>query len=212
MVRSLGQRGGIGVPVACVCLLACGGAEAHPTAPTVTASIAPRAMAAMLDVRVGPLPEGVTAETGACAAHTEACDGRDDDCDGQIDEGCGYDGGAVQITLAWEGGADLDLYVTDPTGFTISYLDRASTSGGALDHDARGACNPSGPPVENVRWGASAPPGEYRVDVHYWGDCGVAGSTPAHVTIAVAGRVVGTYDLTLELAQRRVAVTFAIGS
>jgi hypothetical protein len=191
-------------------LLACGGATAAPTTAATAAPAATPAATQTFVAQVGPLPEGVAAESGACASRAEACDGRDDDCDGHVDEGCGYETGAVQITLAWEGGADLDLYVTDPTGFTISYLDREAPSGGALDHDARGACIPTGPPVENVRWPSAPPQGEYRVDVHYWGDCAVAGSTPAHVTVVVSGRVVGTYDLVVELAQRRTVVTFAI--
>ena len=164
-----------------------------------------------ITAHVDALSPGVTSENGACVpAPSDPCNARDDDCDGRIDEGCGWDSGPVQITLAWDSGADLDLYVTEPSGFTISYLDRTSPSGGTLDHDARGACIPGGQAIENVHWTAAPPTGAYRVDVHYWGDCGVAGSTPAHVTVAVGGQVIGTYDLQLELGQRRATLAFTI--
>ena len=123
-------------------LVGCGGAPA----PVVATQVAP-VQAAPIAVRaeVGALPAGVTTEAIACSGgSSDACNGRDDDCDGRIDEGCGWESGPVQITLAWDTGADLDLYVTEPSGFTISYLDRSSPSGGVLDHDARGACIPGG--------------------------------------------------------------------
>jgi len=179
----------------------------------MTHVIAAHAAPVAITAHVAELPAGVSSEAApACAPDaSDICDARDNDCDGRIDEGCGWESGPVQITLAWDSGADLDLYVTEPSGFTISYLDRSSPSGGELDHDARGACIPGGAAIENVHWtGMSAPAGNYRIDVHYWGDCGVAGSTPARVTVAVGGHVLGTYDLVLELGQRRATVAFTI--
>ena len=127
-----------------------------------------------------------------------------------IDEGCGYSTGNIQITLAWATGADLDLYVTDPSGFTISYQETRSSSGGHLDHDARGACvrRQADATVENVYWNQpNPPPGRYQIEVHYWGDCQVAGTTPATVSIAVGGQVIGAYQVTLN-PQDRVPVAF----
>jgi hypothetical protein len=188
---------------------ACGGG---PVA-TIATQVAPvQAAPVAVTAQVSALPPGVSTEDLTCdAASSDACDGRDDDCDGRIDEGCGWESGPIQITLAWDSGADLDLYVTEPSGFTISYLDRSSPSGGVLDHDARGACIPGGEAIENVHWTSDRPPsGEYRVDVHYWGDCGVAGSTPARLSVSVGGNVIGVYDLILELGQRRATVAFTI--
>jgi hypothetical protein len=133
----------------------------------------------------------------------ETCNGLDDNCDGRIDEGCGWQSGAVQITLAWQTGADIDLYVTDPSGFEISYQQRESPTGGVLDHDARGACVSGGDTIENVYWSTPQPPrGQYYIELHYWGDCGVAGLTPAQVSIAVGGQVVGVYNVTLTPGER----------
>lgn len=147
---------------------------------------------------------GVTAVGIQCApGAAEQCNGLDDNCDGRIDEGCGWQSGAIQITLAWQTGADIDLYVTDPSGFTISYQDRQSPTGGVLDHDARGACVRGSDTIENVYWSTPTPPrGQYMIELHYWGDCGVAGVTPAQVSISVGGRVVGVYNVTLSPGQR----------
>lgn len=200
--------------VPCVVLGAGCGGGARESTPQTTAQIAmPRAIA-HLEPEVAPLPPGVSASNaGPCTpASSDACNALDDDCDGRIDEGCGWESGPIQVTLAWSSGADLDLYVTDPSGFTISYLDRDAPSGGHLDHDARGACIPGGQNIENVHWTSSPGGGDYHVVVHYWGDCGVADSTDALVTVSVSGRIVGTYALTIERGQRRHIVDFTIPS
>lgn len=166
--------------------------DAPPQQDTSTAQV-------QVQVQAGVSVSGVQCTPGAA----EQCNGLDDNCDGRIDEGCGYESGAIQITLAWQTGADIDLYVTDPSGFTISYQDRQSPTGGVLDHDARGACVRGSDTIENVYWNTPAPPrGQYMIELHYWGDCGVAGVTPAQVSIAVGGRVVGVYNVTLAPGQR----------
>lgn len=42
----------------------------------------------------------------------------------------------MQVRLTWRGAADLDLAVTEPGAFTISYSDLSSPGGGTLDVDA----------------------------------------------------------------------------
>ena len=141
----------------------------------------------------------------------DACNGLDDDCDARIDEGCGWESGSVQITLAWESAADLDLYVVDPAGYTISYMDRSAPGGGRLDHDARGACIPGSDTVENVFWNTSTPPrGRYAIDVHYWGECGTTGPTTGRLSISVAGQIRGIYDFTLTPGQRQSIAIFTL--
>jgi hypothetical protein len=146
---------------------------------------------------------GVAQVEGSCAANaTEGCNALDDDCDGRIDEGCGWETGSLQISAAWSTGADIDLYVTEPSGFRISNLSDASPSGGRLDHDARGACVSGGDAVENVLWPGAAPTGEYLVEVHYWGSCGTSGPTEVTVSVAARGSVVGVYRISLSEGQR----------
>ena len=151
---------------------------------------------------------GITTVENYCTAGaTEACNGLDDNCNGVIDEGCGYQTGNIQITLGWATGADLDMYVTDPSGFTISYQARQSPTGGHLDHDARGACNSrqANSTVENIYWDSPQPPsGTYQVEVHYYGDCGSAGTTQATLSIAVGGQIIGAYNVVLNPRDSRV--------
>ncbi len=167
-------------------------------------------------MRVGTpvVSAGVTVMTNTChPGAAEVCNGLDDNCNGVIDEGCGYESGNIQVTLAWSTGADLDMYVTDPFGHTISYQNRRSPSGGVLDQDARGACNPSqrNNTIENVFWNSPQPPsGQYRVEVHYWGDCGAAGVTQATLSIAVGGQIIGAYNVALRPRERQPVAVFNI--
>lgn len=162
-------------------------------------------------------PSGVVVLESSCVQGAqEICNGLDDNCNGQIDEGCGYSSGDVQITLAWNTGADLDLYVYDPQGSRIFYSQPQAPSGGVLDQDARGNCNQSQPNnrIENVYWGGVQPPsGRYTVEVHYWaGDqcSSSAGPTTGVVSISVGGSILGTYQLMLSADQRATFATFDI--
>jgi len=174
-----------------------------PTHATVTVSAQPQVVS------------GVTVvETSCVQGAQEVCNGLDDNCNGQIDEGCGYSSGNIQITLAWNTGADMDLYVTDPNGETISYSHTTTNSGGHLDHDARGNCRADQPNnrIENVFWDTPSPPnGTYQVEVHYWGDCN-SGAPPTTVTlsIAVGGQIIGAYNYTLTPNMRQPVASFTI--
>ncbi len=165
-----------------------------------------------ITVQAAPVQPGVTVIGAQGAPGTvEQCNGLDDNCDGRIDEGCGWQSGQIQITLAWGTGADIDLYVTDPYNETISYQHRQSSSGGVLDHDARGACVGGSDTIENVYWSSPQPPrGTYRVELHYWGSCGVAGPTPVQVSVSVGGRVIGVYNATLTEQQRIPVAVFTL--
>ena len=157
------------------------------------------------------LTAGVSVMEVSCTqGAAEQCNGLDDNCNGQIDEGCGYQTGAVQITLAWNTGADIDMYVTDPSGQEVSYQNTQTPSGGQLDHDARGQCraDQQNNRIENVYWNSPQPPsGMYQVALHYWGECGVhAGPTQTTLSIAVGGRTIGAYAYTLQPGQPKVTV------
>ena len=139
----------------------------------------------------------------------EQCNGLDDNCNGVIDEGCGWQSGAIQITASWDTGADIDMYVTDPTNTVISYQNTSSPTGGQLDHDARGQCaEGENNNIENVFWNTAAPPrGTYQVALDYYSPCDVAGPTTANVSVAVGGQVIGVYRITLNPGQNMVPVT-----
>ena len=158
---------------------------------------------------------GVTVIEASCTQGAqEVCNGLDDNCNGQIDEGCGYSSGNIQITLAWNSGADIDMYVTDPAGETISYSHTQAASGGHLDHDARGNCRQGQPnnTIENVYWESPQPPsGTYQVALHYWGECNSnAGPTNTTLSIAVGGQIIGAYNYTLAPNQRVTVAQFNV--
>ncbi|MEO0571466.1 MAG: hypothetical protein AAF039_07145 [Bacteroidota bacterium] len=70
--------------------------------------------------------------------------------------------GDVKFTLTWDNDTDLDLYVTEPSGDTIWFGNRTSTTGGQLDVDDIDGFGP-----ENIFWPTDfARPGEYRVEVN----------------------------------------------
>jgi hypothetical protein len=160
-----------------------------------------------------PTPSsGVTVLTPGCTPGiAESCNGLDDNCDGAIDEGCGWSSGQIQVTLSWNTGADIDLYVYDPTGYRIYYADRSSPSGGMLDIDARGACVGGTGTIENIYWSSPTPPrGVYTVEVHNYSACGSYGPTPVQVSISVGGRIIGVYSLNVFEDQRLPVTTFSL--
>jgi hypothetical protein len=80
------------------------------------------------------------------------------------------------VRLAFEDGADLDLYVSDPLAETVYYANTPVRSGGALDADRRceapaGGVEAPGDRVETVRFAAPLA-GPYRVGVDFQHRCG----------------------------------------
>jgi hypothetical protein len=97
--------------------------------------------------------------------------------------------GDVQVTLTWEGTADLDLHIIDPAGEDICWWNSSPASGGEQDWDDW--CNPvshGGP--ENIYWPyKEAPSGEYIVFIDYYEACRAEGETAWTVRIIVDGDV-----------------------
>lgn len=75
--------------------------------------------------------------------------------------------GTLVVRLAFEPGADLDLYVTDPRLETVYYANTPIVSGGRLEVDRRCEADEEGAVrVEEVRFDAPLP-GRYRVGVDF---------------------------------------------
>lgn len=68
--------------------------------------------------------------------------------------------GQVKVTLTWDTGADIDLWVTEPNGNLIYWNNPNSFTGGQLDFD-----DLDGPGPENIFWTENAPAGNYLVQV-----------------------------------------------
>lgn len=144
----------------------------------------------------------------------ETCNAIDDDCDGVIDDGCGYGTGFIQVTISWDTGADIDLYVTGPLGDTLSFQRPSTPSGARVDHSGRGDCGSSMPNarIENIRWVGTRPAGGiYEVEVRYWGEC-ITGGGPTNVTVSVAvGRqIAGQYVQSLLPGERIRVLRFVV--
>jgi hypothetical protein len=80
--------------------------------------------------------------------------------------------GDIQVTVAWDTDADVDLHVIDPGGEEIYWANRQSASGGQLDLDSNAACAGDNVRNENISWPVgTAPQGAYTVRVDYWSEC-----------------------------------------
>ena len=156
-----------------------------------------------------PSSLGLSCQRGA----SESCNALDDDCNGVIDDNCGYKSGAVQVTVAWDSGADIDLYVTDPSGETLYYNEKNdhTSIGGHLDQNARGDCRreQKHSRVENAYW-SDLTSGLYKVELHYFGPCEKSAQTEAKLSVSVKGKLVGSYSFQLKPEQRLQALSFEI--
>ncbi|MET0390555.1 MAG: hypothetical protein ABW321_31575 [Polyangiales bacterium] len=124
-----------------LCLLGCGGAsERVPLASASSERLREDALGNSPFTEVWVNRAAAKISSQCENASYEQCNAIDDDCNGVIDEECGYESGDVQVTVSWNSGADIDLYVTDPSGATLYYNEqhKRSSIGGHLDHDARG--------------------------------------------------------------------------
>lgn len=102
--------------------------------------------------------------------------------------------GDVQVTLRWDTIDDLDVFVTDPVGDTVSYQNPFIPSGGQLDVDANAACfQPLSPtPVENIFWPTGqSPTGDFVVTVNIFERCRAAqNAIPFTLLVLVKGEVI----------------------
>jgi hypothetical protein len=194
-----------------LCVLGCGGATKTKTSdvPRMARQPAPAGKSFNnVQVNADARPVDVACEYGAY----ETCNALDDDCNGVIDDDCGYETGDVQVTVGWNSGADIDLYITEPSGSTLFYNEqhKKSPSGGHLDHDARGDCRreQKNPRIENAYWSAGKR-GNYKVELHYFSPCTRGATTEVTLSVAVAGELLGTYRYQLDPEQRVEALSFS---
>ncbi len=98
--------------------------------------------------------------------------------------------GAFSARLSWQGNADLNLFVRDPNGRTVSWSNPTVPSGGVLQVDSNTACiTPSTEPVEYIYWPESAlPAGDYVLWVWYQQDCAMSGPADFALSVTIGGQ------------------------
>lgn len=114
--------------------------------------------------------------------------------------------GSLDITLSWNGHADLDLHVYCPGG-ALSYKsdEKRGCSGGEFEIDMnRGEVVDN--PVEHASWAEKPPAGPYRVEVQFY-DYRDAPQVPVPFTVVVTdGGVLRTYNGVLHAKGDKVTV------
>ena len=143
------------------------------------------------------LAEGVALMDPTCAEGAdEACDALDGDCDGHVDEGCeGARDAEVEVALAWNGRADVDLVLEAP--------------GEPARVTSRGDCaEPADARLERAHLEALRE-GEYRVALQHTA-CGEGGPVTASVTVSVRGEVLGTFNRELAPGAESDVVRFGV--
>ncbi len=109
-------------------------------------------------------------------------------------------GAGIDVRLNWNGAADLNLEVRDPTGQALHWNSRATTNGGAFGFDANGLCEViSGAPEESAIWQPGfLSTGSYEVIVYYEQACdALTGTVPFQLEVMVDGASAGQVDTLL---------------
>lgn len=98
----------------------------------------------------------------------------------------------VELTLAWEGPADLDLQVVCPDRSRIRFDRRAGCGGRLVADQNQGGGSTASRPVEHVIWDdAPAPAGRYGVEVSLYSRHGEARpEVPFQVVLSRQGQVI----------------------
>lgn len=92
--------------------------------------------------------------------------------------------GDIQVSVSWDTPTDVDLYVTEPSGREISFLNGLSDTGGNLDLDSNPDCEIDGFNNENVTYQGGSPAlGEYVAGVRYYSNCDVVVPTNFVMTV-----------------------------
>jgi hypothetical protein len=131
---------------------------------------------------------------GGCVAGPDSCESRGDCEAAPID--CGGPDDRFRITAHWASSDDVDLYVTDRLGDTLSFLRPTSLTGGRMIMAEGRSCLPGSElGQEAASWtGGEVALGSYVVTVQHFGSCmSGLGAVDVDVTMSAGGRHLATY-------------------
>jgi len=133
--------------------------------------------------------------------------------DRRLDQQGSTRGRYLEVTLAWNGTHDLDLFVICPNGQEIAFNSPANCKGRLvtdLNADESALVNT---PIEHVIWDeAPSPDGTYRVDVSYFSNrSSPAGAVEFTVIVRREGTIVAQRQGTVASpGQKTTALTFSV--
>lgn len=97
--------------------------------------------------------------------------------------------GFIEVTLAWQTSADLQLLVRDPFGEAVFDDVPSVRSGGRLVANGNVNCNRAeGNPVSYIYWPIAPQPGSYEIDVWFQSECGDATPITFNLYVSVNGQ------------------------
>lgn len=94
--------------------------------------------------------------------------------------------GVFTATLNWQGDADLNLFVREPSGRVVSWSNPSTPNNGTLQIDSNTNCEtPTSQPVEHIYYPSTSPipGGDYTVWVWYQNVCSMDVAVPFTLTI-----------------------------
>ena len=102
--------------------------------------------------------------------------------------------GDLQVSVSWNTRADLDLYLQEPGGELIYFVNPTSEAGGVLDLDSNVGCPTDDPQNENITYENATPPaGEYIVSLDLFSTCGLVTIPTDYVVTVRIGDIVETH-------------------
>ncbi len=109
--------------------------------------------------------------------------------------------GNLTASLNWEGSADLNLFVREPSGRVISWSTPTTPSGGNLQIDSNTNCEtPTSQPVEHIFYPNTVdlPTGDYTIWVWYQTVCGMDEPVPFSLNVTAYNQDILTLENTPE--------------
>lgn len=149
---------------------------------------------------------------GGCTVGEDSCERRGD-CEA-VPVDCGPSTDRLRITAHWATSDDVDLYVTDKNGDTLSFLRPTTYSGGEMLRSPGRTCVPSREVGEEIATysGPAVLDGAYRVVLQHFGSCmSGLGTVDVDVTLSAGGRHLQSFRATLAPRDRIEVLSLDVG-